>query len=63
MHDSSYFRERAAQCFRLAKSVTSPDLVDSLNQLGRDFAADAARREDSEAEREDRPLRTISPKG
>lgn len=45
MNNPAYFRERAAQCYRLAKSIVSEEVSEALRALGRDFEADAVRLE------------------
>jgi hypothetical protein len=41
MADSSYFREKAEQCLRLARDSTDPMLVKSLTELAAEYAARA----------------------
>jgi hypothetical protein len=42
MPDPSYFRDKADQCLRLARESTDPMLVQSLTELGLEYAARAA---------------------
>jgi hypothetical protein len=41
MADSSYLREKAEQCLRLARDSTDPMLVKSLTELAAEYAARA----------------------
>jgi hypothetical protein len=38
MVDSSYFREKAEQCFRLARDSTDPTVVKSLTEMAIEYA-------------------------
>jgi hypothetical protein len=41
MADTSYFRENAEQCLRLARESTDPMLVNSLTELAQEYTAQA----------------------
>jgi hypothetical protein len=41
MADSSYFREKAEQCRRLARDSTDPMLIKSLTELAAEYSARA----------------------
>ena len=41
MPDTSYFREKAEQCLRLARESTDPMFVNSLTELAQEYNAQA----------------------
>jgi hypothetical protein len=41
MADSSYLREKAGQCLRLARDSTDPMLIKSLTELAAEYSARA----------------------
>lgn len=43
--DATFLREQARRCRRLARSVATPDLVETLNRLAADYDERAARLE------------------
>ncbi len=48
MIDPAAFREQAERCFRLAGSITDPEMVSRLRQLGRHYE-EAAQRAESDS--------------
>jgi hypothetical protein len=41
MVDSSFYRDKAEQAFRLARESTDPVLIESLNEMAREYIARA----------------------
>jgi hypothetical protein len=41
MADSSFYREKAEQALRLARGSTDPVLIESLNEMAREYIARA----------------------
>lgn len=52
--DSAHYREKAQQCRRLARDVTSPDVIERLKALAEEYDGEAAEAESARQEREGR---------
>lgn len=39
--DPEHMREQARRCFRLARSISNPEVIEALEALGREFEAKA----------------------
>lgn len=52
--DSAHYREKAQQCRRLARDVTSPDVIERLKTLAEEYDAEAVEAEAAPGELEGR---------
>ena len=43
MDEAPYLRRQAQRCFRLARSINSPDVIAELEKMGREFECRAAK--------------------